>query len=65
MPQVYVVCGTMGKVKKEKILFWGKLWLPPLNARTRVRLHKNMLKMMFCKRKFNVKTLKFDLWWWW
>ena len=38
MPNALGICGTMYKVKKEENLFWGELWLPSQNARTRVRL---------------------------
>ena len=38
MPAALGICGTIYKVKKEENLFWGEIWLPPQNARTRVRL---------------------------
>ena len=38
MPDALGICGTMYKVKKEENLFWGELWLPSQNARTRVRI---------------------------
>ena len=38
MPNALGICGTMYKVKTEEILFFGELWLPSQNARTRVRV---------------------------
>ena len=38
MPGTFGICGTIYKVKIEENLFWGEIWLPSPNARTRVRL---------------------------
>ena len=38
MPAALGICGTIYKAKKEENLFLGEIWLPPQNARTRVRL---------------------------
>ena len=38
MPDALGICGTIYKVKKEKNLFRGEIWLPSQNARTRVTL---------------------------
>ena len=38
MLDAFGVCGTMCKVKKDEILFWGDSQLPSRNPKTKVRL---------------------------
>ena len=38
MPGAFELLETVYKVKQEENLFFGEIWLPPQNARTRVRL---------------------------
>ena len=47
MPDALGVCGTLYKVKNEENLFWGVIWLPSQNARTRVRLLYVQYKTFF------------------
>ena len=45
MPNALGICGTMYKVKKEENLFFGELWLPSQNARTRVRVLYKLINL--------------------
>ena len=58
MPDALGICGTMYKVKKEENLFWGELWLPSQNARTRVRI-------LYLLEYYGWVLVDWSSWWKW